>query len=46
MPELHIQLTAGEVAQAAAVFVVGLAEESQSTQNRCSVVVGAMSGSP
>ncbi|MFB3119793.1 MAG: hypothetical protein ACE1Y2_04620 [Stenotrophomonas maltophilia] len=46
MPELHIQLTAGEVAQATAEFVAGLAEESQSSQNRCCVVVGAMSGSP
>ena len=46
MPDLLIQGTAGEAAQATAEFVAGLAEESQSSQNRCRVVVGAMSDSP
>lgn len=46
LPELHIRPTTSEIAQAGAEFVVGLAEESQFTQSRCIVVVGAMSGSP
>jgi len=43
MPELHIQGTAGDVAQAAAEFVAGLAEESQSTQNRFTIALSGAS---
>ncbi len=46
MPDLLVQGTAGEAAQAVVEFVAGLAKESQSTQNRYSVGVRAMSGSP
>ncbi len=51
MPELHIQLTAGEAAEAIKEVVVvwlrgGLANESQSIHDWFSVIVRVMSDSP
>ena len=43
MPELHIRQTKGEVAQAAAEFVAGLADESQFARNRFTIALSGAS---